>query len=66
VISTALKLLTTVRRNPMGRWLALTFAALTFVLIALLRLPLVWVVLGLGSLAIAVAWHHIGRTEPPR
>jgi chromate transporter len=66
VISTALKLLTTVRRNPMGRWLALAFAALTFVLIALLRLPLVWVVLGLGSLAIAVAWHHIGRTEPPR
>jgi chromate transporter len=66
VISTALKLLTTVRRNPMGRWLALAFAALTFVLIALLRLPLVWVVLGLGSLAIAVAWHHIGRAEPPR
>jgi chromate transporter len=66
VISTGLKLLTTVRRNPMGRWLALAFAALTFVLIALLRLPLVWVVLGLGSLAIAVAWHHIGRTEPPQ
>lgn len=66
VISTALKLLATVRRNPMGRWLALAFAALTFVLVALLRWPLVWVVLGLGSLAIAVAWFRIGRAEPPR
>lgn len=66
VISTALKLLATVRRNPMGRWPALAFAALTFVLIALLRWPLVWVVLGLGSLAIAVAWYRIGPSEPPK
>ena len=66
VISTALKLLATVRRNPMGRWPALAFAALTFVLVALLRWPLVWVVLGLGSLAMAVAWFRIGRAEPPR
>jgi len=41
VVSTALKLLATVRHNPMGRWLALGFAALTFVSVALLRLPLV-------------------------
>jgi chromate transporter len=66
VISTALKLLATVRHNPMGRWLALAFAALTFVSIALLRWPLVWVVIGLGSLAMAVAWSRIGPTEPPR
>jgi chromate transporter len=62
VISTALKLSITVRRNPMGRWLALAFAALTFVLTALLRWPLVWVVLGLGSVAMAVAWYRLGRT----
>ena len=66
VISTALKLLATLRRNPMGRWLALAFAALTFVTTALLRWPLVWVVIGLGSLAMAVAWHRLARTEPPR
>ncbi len=65
VISTALKLLGTVRHNPMGRWLALAFAALTFVLVALLRWPLVWVVLGLGSLAMAVAWHCLGRSKEP-
>ncbi len=65
VISTALKLLATVRHNPMGRRLALAFAALTFVSIALLRWPLVWVVIGLGSLSIAVAWYRIGHAEPP-
>jgi len=64
VISTGLKLFATIRRNPMGRWPALAFAVLTFVLIALLRWPLVWVVLGLGSLAMAVAWYFIGRSEP--
>jgi hypothetical protein len=31
------------------------------VLVALLRLPLVWVLLGLGSLAIAIAWVQIRR-----
>jgi chromate transporter len=67
VISTALKLLATLRLNPMGRRLALAFAALTFVATALLRWPLVWVVIGLGSLAMAVAWYRLGRTEePPR
>ena len=67
VISTALKLLATLRLNPMGRWLALAFAALTFVATALLRWPLVWVVIGLGSLAMALAWYRLGRTEePPR
>jgi chromate transporter len=66
VISTALKLLGTVRHNPMGHWLALAFAALTFVLIALLRWPLVWIVLGLGSLSVALAWYRIGATERPQ
>ena len=61
VISTALKLSTTVRGNPMGRWSAIAFAALTFVLTALLRWPLVWVVLGLGSIGIAVAWYRLGQ-----
>jgi chromate transporter len=56
VISTALKLLGTLRRNPMGLPLSLAFAALTFAATAWLRWPLVWVIAGLGSLAMAVAW----------
>jgi chromate transporter len=51
----------------MGRWLAVAFAALTFALTALLRWPLVWVVIGLGSLAMTLTWYRLGRvTEPPR
>jgi len=66
VISTALKLLPTVHRNPMGRWLALAFALLTFAATALLHWPLVWVVLGLGSLAMLLTWYRLGRREPPK
>ena len=59
IIATALKLLATVKTNPMGRPIALTFAALTFLATAWLRWPLVWVIAGLGALAIAVAWNRL-------
>jgi len=59
VISTALKLLATVQANPMGLPTALTFAALAFVATAWLRWPLVWVIAGLGALAIAAAWSRL-------
>ena len=32
------------------------FAALTFVAIAWLRWPLIWVIAGLGSVSVAMAW----------
>ncbi len=56
VISTALKLLGTLRRNAMGLPISLAFAAFTFAATAWWRLPLVWLIVGLGSLAMAVAW----------
>ena len=59
VISTALKLLSTVRRNPMGQPLALVFAGATVAAIAWLRWPLVWVLTGLGALAIAAVWRKL-------
>ena len=58
IISTGLKLLGTLRRNPMGLPISLAFAALTFAATAWLRWPLVWVITGLGSLAMAVAWRR--------
>ena len=61
VVSTALKLLGTLRANPMGRPLALGFAAATFIATAWLRWPLAWVIAGLGAVAIAVAWRRLGR-----
>jgi len=59
IISTALKLLATVKRNPMGLPTALGFAALTFIATALLHWPLVWVIFSLGACAIAVAWRRL-------
>jgi len=56
VIATAFKLMTAIGNSQLGRPLAGAFAAVTFVTIAWLRWPLVWVIAGLGSLAVAVAF----------
>ncbi len=60
VLSTAIKLAGTLRTNRMGRWVGAAFAAATFVAIAWLHVPLVWIVLGLGTLAMAIAWQRLG------
>ena len=59
VISTGIKLLATLRRNAMGLPISLGFAVLTFAATAWLRWPLVWLIVGLGSVAIAVAWTRL-------
>ncbi len=59
ILSTGLKLLVTLRRNVMGLPIGLGLAALTVLGTAWLRLPLVWVVLGLGAIAIAIAWKRL-------
>jgi len=59
VIATALKLRSALERNPMGMALCLGFGALTFGAVALMRWPLVGVVAGIGSLAIACAWRAL-------
>mgnify|MGYP001765708591 CR=1 FL=1 len=61
VIATALKLVGSLRSNPMGWKLCAAYALLTFVAIGLLRWPMVGVVLGLGSVAVLTAWLRIGR-----
>ena len=56
IIATAVKLMRTLGSSRLGVPLAAAFAALTFVAIALLRWPLVWVIAGLGASAIALAY----------
>jgi chromate transporter len=56
VFSTGLKLLGALRRNVMGIPVCAGFGVATLLATAWLRLPLVWVILGLGSIAIGVAW----------
>ena len=59
VTATGFKLLGVLRTNPLGLALCLTLAALCFVAIALLRLPLAWVLLVLGGAACVLTWHRI-------
>ena len=69
IIGTALKLAPALRKNPMGVPVSAAFGAATFALVALLRYPLVWVLLGVGSVACAVAWSRVRSKvvaeEPP-
>ena len=58
IIATAIKLMGALATNRLGLPLAAAFAALTFVTIALLRWPLVAVIGGLGSVAVALAWRR--------
>ncbi len=60
IVGTALRLAAAMRTNPMGVPACLAFAAAAFVAVALLHWPLVWVLLGLGVVAYALAWARIG------
>jgi chromate transporter len=61
VIATALKLVGSLRSNVLGWRIGGLFAALAFTMIGVLRWPLVGVVLGLGAVAVATAWHRLRR-----
>jgi chromate transporter len=66
VIGTALKLLPALKENPLGRLGGLSIALLTLIAVGGLRWPLVWVIGGLGSLSVALAWWRLGRTRTYR
>jgi chromate transporter len=59
IIGTGLRLAAALRVNPMGLPVCLVFALLSFVGVALLRWPLVWVLLALGALACVYAWMRL-------
>ncbi len=56
VMATAFKLMPALGSSRLGRPIAAGFAIVTFVTIAWLRWPLVWVIAGFGSLAVAIAY----------
>ena len=59
IAGTGLKLVSTLRVNPMGIPICIVLGALAFVLVALLHWPLVWVLLGLGTLGCGYAWKQL-------
>ncbi len=56
ILATGIKLLPALKKSPLGRPLALGLALLAFVLIALLRWPLIAVLALLGGVGMLVAW----------
>lgn len=61
ITATGLRLVSALRSNAMGRWACSVTVVTTFVLIAFLRLPLAWVLLGLGGICCVWAWICLGR-----
>jgi chromate transporter len=67
ITATGIKLIGALDKNPMGMALCIGIAALTFVAIALLRWPLVWVLLCLGGAACLWTYRVLALRErhPP-
>jgi chromate transporter len=59
IVATACKLLPALKTNPMGMALCLVLLSATLMAVAWRRWPLVWVIGGLGSLAIGMAWRKL-------
>jgi chromate transporter len=60
IAGTALKLAAALRGNALGVPACVGFLIAAFIAVALLRLPLVWVLLGLGAPACFLAWRRLG------
>ncbi|MDR2154930.1 MAG: chromate transporter [Burkholderiaceae bacterium] len=59
--ATGIKLMSALKINVMGLRLCLVLVTLSFIAIALLRVPMVWLVLGLGLLSCLWAWRCLGE-----
>lgn len=59
IIAVALKLVPSLQGHPLGKNVALVFSALSFIGIALLRLPLLYVLLILGGIACTLTYRRM-------
>ena len=66
ITAPGLKLITALRRNPMGLAICYGLAVATFLAIGILRISLVWVLLGLGLLACTIAYRRLGASVSER
>ncbi|MBC7514746.1 MAG: chromate transporter [Herminiimonas sp.] len=58
--ATGLKLMSALKNNPLGRLPCTAFGVLCFIAVALLHLPLAYVLAGLGVLATGLAYRRLG------
>lgn len=66
ITATGLKLLPALKQNVVGTLVSIVSIAITIVAIAGLRLPLAWVLLGLGGLTCSWAYRQLGRLASAR
>lgn len=66
ITATGLKLMDALVKNAMGMWVCIGLATLTFFAVALLRLPLLWVLLGVGGPACVWAWIKLSPLSQER
>jgi chromate transporter len=66
IAATGIKLIAALKGNPMGLAVCWGLAVLSFVAIALLRLPLVAVLFGVGSFACIWAYRQLGVSQPTK
>jgi len=59
ILATGVKLLSSLKKNPIGLAPALLLAALTVVAMVWLKIPLPWLVLVLGGTGMALAWRKL-------
>ena len=59
IAATGVKLLGALQKNALGWRMCLAIGSLVFVAIALFRLPLVWVLLGLGGFSCVLAYRRL-------
>lgn len=63
IMATALRMSPAIRISPLGRGFALALVVLTFVLVGLLHVRLIWVLLALGSVSCVWAAREIRRRQ---
>lgn len=63
ITATGIKLIAALDKNAMGMAVCIGLAVLTFIAIALLRWPLLWVLLGIGGVACVWAYRVLKRKE---
>jgi chromate transporter len=66
ITATGIKLISALDKNAMGLGVCIALAALTFVAIALLRWPLLWVLLGIGGCACLWAYRVLSYSDVDR
>jgi chromate transporter len=63
IAATGIKLIPSLKKNVLPARVQWPFIATTFIAIALLRVPLIWVLLGLGGTAALWAYRLLGRPD---